>query len=212
MDHVNIPTSKQNNGYQNDDPLTNMSNTLYISSSIFRNLNPTRLSTINQTAHVLFYLGADANRMLYKLKNDHHLRSLSNASKLFLLTGSNNIDPIYYGTASLQVAKHDILLLIRYLKHHFPHTKIYVLNILPREIKGRNDIVSTINTFIQSVCDQSAQLQYVDTFNNNLFTTHYGIRKSHFFKPGPDNVHLNIDGIIRLAKHLKFIAHQNAIQ
>ena len=178
---------------------------------MFRELNATKMSSRKQAAHVFFYPGADAHRMLNKLKSDQHFQSITDASNIFLLTGSNNIDSIYFGSKSLQPAKDDISELVRYLQHHFPQATINLLNILPRETKGRNDVIAAINSYTKSLCERSSshQLKYIDTISNNLFSTRNGMRKSQFFSPnGFDNVHLNNSGISRLAKHLKYIAHQ----
>ena len=44
--------------------------------------------------------------------------------------------------------------------------------------------------------------------HRNLFSFSDGTRKNNFFHPwGSDNVHLNKLGIIRMAKYLKYHAH-----
>ena len=44
--------------------------------------------------------------------------------------------------------------------------------------------------------------------NRNLFSSKNGHRKSNYFlNKGEDNVHFNKLGIVRIAKHLKYCAH-----
>lgn len=207
--YKNMPQQHTQNKELTDN---NTQNTIYISSSMFRGLDRSKMSSKDQTADVFFYPGADAHRMLLRLKADQRFQSLMRTSitKIFLLTGSNNIDSIYYGSKSLQPAYNDISDLVTYLQQRFPQTEINILNILPRQTKGRNDVIAAINSHIKSLCERSAsqQLKYIDTISNNIFSYRNGMQKSQFFSPmGYDNVHLNKSGISRLAKHLKYIAH-----
>ena len=73
------------------------SDTVYVSSSMFTNLDPIKLSTESQNAHVFHFNGANAARMLKKTKDSEKIQALSNKKSvkhIFLLTGTNNIDEI----------------------------------------------------------------------------------------------------------------------
>lgn len=149
--------------------------------------------------------------MLDRLCADPEFRMLNKQSvnKVFLLTGSNNVDAMYFGDKGWQYGFDGISKLIEYLKYHFSSANINVINILPRNTKGRNDIINELNLHIKSLCDKFS-LNYIDTVSINLFSYSHGNRKGEFFsKKGRDNVHLNKLGIIRLARHLKYIAHGN---
>ena len=109
-------------------------NTVYISSSMFRFLDPIQLSSERQMAHVFFYPGADASQMHDRLTQDPKYNELHNYSvqKVYILTGSNNVDNIYLGKKYLQEGTRGISNLIHYLKGHFKQAVINVINILPR--------------------------------------------------------------------------------
>ena len=66
--------------------------TLYISSSMFRHLDPFRMSSKSQSAEVLFYPGADAARMLGQLLHDPKFLGINkkNVKKIFILSGTIN--------------------------------------------------------------------------------------------------------------------------
>ena len=167
------------------------------------------MSSLDQNATVLFYPGADASEMLDRMWNDPKFKALNvhAITKIFLLTGSNNIDDIYSGKTQLQNGLHDISRLINSLRSHFGSAKINSINILPRFTKGKNDIVTELNRGISNICIKYG-LNFIDT--GNLFTDSYGKRRSQFFsKNGRDNVHLSVTGMSRFAKHLKFMAHTN---
>ena len=66
-----------------------------------------------------------------------------------------------------------------------------------------------INSFTNGLIDK---LDYVKSCeiekDRFLFANQHGYRKSHFFShKGSDNVHLNQKGVVRLANHLKYTAH-----
>lgn len=71
-------------------------NVLYISSSMFRHLDPKRLSSNEQVASKLFYPGADAHQMMLRIKKDEQFLKIdrNSISQIFILTGSNNVDVI----------------------------------------------------------------------------------------------------------------------
>ena len=71
--------------------------TLYISSSMFRELDPNKLSTKQQTAEVLYYPGATAEGILSRLHVDNKFRSInpSHVKNVYLLCGTNDVDRIF---------------------------------------------------------------------------------------------------------------------
>ena len=186
-------------------------NIVYISSSMFRFLDGKKLSSNKQNAKVLFYPGADADQMLKRLCSDPDFQALdhSSISKVFLLTGSNNIEGIYKGNKSLQSGKIAITNLTSFLHGHFTKATVNVLNILPRKIKGRNDVINELNLHIKLNCKNQPRIEYIDTETDYVFNDRLGQRKEMFFKWGSDNVHLNDIGIIRLGRHLKYLSHKN---
>lgn len=197
--------------------LTTKPKTLYVSSSMFRHLDPSRLQSDQQEAIKFFYPGADAQRMLNKLQNDKEFLELDRESvtKVFLLTGCNNVDSIYFGNqgSSIKQASHDLSNIIQYFKTQFSSAVINVISILPRKAKGRNDIINLLNTKLYDICFQSTNLSFIDLFENNMFVHRDGTQRKEFFMPSRsnryDDVHLNALGVVRLAKHLKFIAHNH---
>ena len=186
-------------------------NTVYISSSMFRFLDPIQLSSERQMAHVFFYPGADASQMHDRLTQDPKYNELHNYSvqKVYILTGSNNVDNIYLGKKYLQEGTRGISNLINYLKGHFKQAVINILNILPRRTKGRNHVINELNLHIKSLCQKDSKLNYMDTETElHLFSDERGFRKEKYFSLGSDNVHLRRTiGISRLAKYLKYWAH-----
>ena len=190
--------------------------TLYLSDSMFRNLDTTKLSSESQNAIKLFYPGANASQMLSRLKEDPIFKSLEvlEIEKVFVLTGSNNIDNIYYGKngSSLENTINDITNFLNFLKTSIPEAQIYALNILPRKVKGRCDVINIINSSIKSFCNKSLNRTiYLDTCENKMFVHRDGSRREEFFNPpgrfGEDDVHLNPVGVVRLGKYLKYVAH-----
>ena len=190
--------------------------TLYISSSMFRHLDPEKLSSNSQESFVFFYPGASAGQMLLRFRNDPKLRNinLSSVKRVMLLTGSNNVDCIagdqsgrMYHQTTLELTN-----LIEFLKSLVPSASINIINVLPRKCYGRNIAVNQINAYLFDFSKQCENVNFVNTEADRcLFTTKEGFRKSYYFVPDSnriyDNVHLNHAGIVRLAKHLKFTAH-----
>ena len=94
-----------------------------------------------------------------------------------------------------------------------PTSVVNVINILPRITKGKNDIIHELNRQIQNICNEARdrRLYYVDTESDHkLFTDNECVRREEFFVQDDrytDNVHLNGTGIIRLGRHLKYLAH-----
>ena len=187
---------------------------IYISSSMFRFLDASKLSSPNQNAKVFFYPGADSNDMLTRLCADPEFQNLNKKSvnKVFLLTGSNNVDAMYFGKKGWDYGFNGISKLVKYIKYQFSsEVKINVMNILPRSTKGRSDIITELNLHIKHLCDKYL-LNYIDTVSINMFSDSRGNRREEFFSQKCwDNVHLNESGIVRMARHLKYIAYDNKL-
>ena len=95
-----------------------------------------------------------------------------------------------------------------------PNATINVLNILPRNSYQRNLAINYLNNFLYNLSCQYSEINYINTeLNRCLFSTVDGYRRNYYFKPSigniSDNVHLNKYGIVRLSKHLKYIAHNS---
>ena len=107
--------------------------------------------------------------------------------------------------------------MINFVLAQFAYAKINVINILPRANKGRNDIICALNEHIAYICDSNHRLNFIDTeMDFCLFCDRRNQRLSAFFRPpnarnGYDDVHLNEEGVMRLAKYLKYVAHKPTI-
>ena len=88
------------------------------------------------------------------------------------------------------------------------------MNILPRVSRVRNDVINAINEDITVICENNHRLTFLDTESEFcLFSDKQNQRKSSFFRPPRavnehDDVHLNNNGVARLARYLKKIAHK----
>ena len=184
--------------------------TVYISSSIFRELDGGLLSSADQQAQVFYYPGANSTEMLQRLLRDNQFQALDkkHVKKVFLLTGTNYVDAINSNSTSLETAVDGINLICCKLWDMFANARLHIINILPRECNHKNRVVIELNKSIKEMC-YTHGLSYVDTeCINELFSSkHSGVRKNMYFKHGYDNVHLNKLGIARLARHLKYLAH-----
>ena len=110
---------------------------------------------------------------------------------------------------ALTDTSNDIEGFVKHLHQWAPCAAIRILKVLPRESRVRNEVISKINLYTEGLV---GKLDYVKQFeiekDRLLFSDKYGYRKSGFFSNnGSDNVHLNQNGIIRLANHLKYTAH-----
>ena len=149
-----------------------MQHTIYISSSMFRELDPVRLSTDSQKATVLFYPGATAGKILENLLKDDKFTSIQSqhVKKVFLLCGTNNVDRIL----NIKRSQDNIIVnesntqqnlklfentldemeqLISFLQNWAHTASINVLNILPRESSVRNKIINYLNKFLFDFSD-----------------------------------------------------------
>ena len=190
---------------------------IFISSSMFRDLNPAKLTSTSINAHVFFYPGATARQMQARLSADQDFQNLSKrtpVSKIFLLTATNNVDLVCSQKQQFSDVMSEISELVNYICGLFSGTEINLINILPRASRERSDIIRNLNDLIDSLCKKhySRLLKFVDTYSRfHLFSYKNGQRKQDYFKSTHhndfDNVHLNSSGITKLGAHLKHIAH-----
>lgn len=184
--------------------------TIYVSSSMFRHLDPRKLSSKNQRAEVFYYPGANSHQMLQRLTHDPKFIALDKKSitKVFVMTATNNVDAVCSNKMSIEEVFEDMNQLCCTLWQIFPHAKFHLINLLPRVDPTRNAVINDINTFLYNLCLRHG-LTFVDTeCQNHLFyDSKSGLRKSCYFGAGYDNVHLNAKGIARLGRHLKYVAH-----
>ena len=183
--------------------------TIYISSSLFRELDASKLSSSDQRAKVFFYPGANSHQMANRLLQDSEFQSINKKSvkQVFLLTGTNYVDSVSSGSLPLSTAIDGIDEICSKLWTLCVNAQLNVINILPRADNRKNNIVNKLNDAIIEIC-KTQGLNFIDTeYNVRLFSNNYGARRSFYFKRGFDNVHLNRAGITRLGKHLKYLAH-----
>ena len=93
--------------------------------------------------------------------------------------------------------------------NRFQSAKISFVNIPPRVSAIRNHVINLLNEHMKLMTSSFPNLSMISTeLNRNLFVSKDGHRKGIYFSSmGEDNIHFNNDGIIRLAKHLKYLAH-----
>ena len=189
---------------------------VFISSSMFASLDPDKLSSNDVNAHVFFYRGADSYQMMDRLRRDVKVQDLANqksVTKVFLMTGTNNVDNICNNTQSLRDACSSISQTISYVQTLFCTATVNVMNILPRVYENRKKVIGQLNSHIKHlvVKDKSEKINHVDTYTFRMFTSYDGTRKSDLFRKthfnDNDNVHLNTPGVIKLGRHLKYLAH-----
>jgi len=197
-------------------PQTEKPITLYLSSSMFRRLNAEKLSSRLQQAEVFSYPGATAGMMLEKFQQDPRLRKLNTQriQRVIILTGTNNVDRILFENPQEQLdrAQKDIYSLMQFVHAIAPTAFVNFLNILPRHNMDRNIIINELNSFFIFLSNEVDYVNFIDTGHGRyLFSTADGFRKGIYFTSAtrniPDNPHLNNQGVGRLAKHLKYIAH-----
>ena len=208
-------------------PDADSSYSVYISDSMLRGVDASKMSSPTQTAIVLTYPGATAGGIINRLRNDPAFNNLDKLKvrQFYVNCGTNYVDGILGIPRSEQAsfipgdcqtsdllldqAKSEFQKLLNFLHSWSVGATINVLNILPRESFTRNEVINKLNQHISFLCDQYNYAEMIGTeFNRNLFSYRDGNRKNRYFsKKGQDNVHLNKDGIVRIAKHLKYIAH-----
>ena len=220
------------NSDQESTQKTNRDRVLYISSSMFKSLDETRLSSKSTDALVFSYPGATVSSIEEKFRGDKRISHVdpNTIKTIILMCGTNNVDsilgspkhmrdkllsektPYSCDMESMSETFQSIEHFLVYLNEWAPYAKIKVLNILPRESKVRNEVITRINSYIFSLAQRFAFVEHPDSMANRsyLFAYKSGFRKSIFFSSyGSDNVHLNQKGVTRLARYLKYIAHNH---
>ena len=177
---------------------------------MFRYLDPKGLTSKTQQAQVFFYPGANSAQMLERLQLDSNFKALNKhkIKRIILLTGTNYIDSIYSRKIHIRSAVQGINALLSYLWSYFVNAKICVLNILPRFNRSKNEIINDLNREIVNICNSHGLIFASTEVENFLFSTDKGERKCEYFMRGKDNVHLNENGVRRLAKYIKYISHR----
>ena len=204
-------------------PFKQKQDAVYISSSMFADIDPLKLSSDEFNAHVFFYRGADSYQMMDKLRRDTRIQELarkSTVSKVFLLTGSNNVDNVCFNRQSTRDAYSSLSQTISYVQSLFGSAILNVINILPRVTENRKRVtenrkrvIGLLNSHIRNLVgkDKSGRLNLVDTYRYKMFNFSDGTRKADLFRKthinDKDNVHLNNLGVVKLGKHLKYLAH-----
>ena len=108
----------------------------------------------------------------------------------------------------MKKAMKDVTDLINFLHTWSSHSTIYNINILPRTTRVRNEVINHMNNFLSDLSNRLPYVTYIDTvFCRSLFSTYQGFKLNEYFKLGSDNVHLNQSGVVKLGRHLKFVAH-----
>ena len=207
-------------------PQQGQTETLYISSSMFAGLDPWKLTTENQTAHVFSFPGATASDIRYRLMEQQGFLNInqSEVGQIVLMAGTNNVDNvvgaskytraqlipghrIHHGQLEDTINQIDVL--VEYLSTRFPTAKITLMKILPRVSQERNAAINEINYFISSLGERYSNVYPIPAGKmNTMFCKGTGSRIASLFSTkGDDNVHLSSIGLIRLAKYMKFLAH-----
>ena len=226
--HINRTPTKS---YQNEPAPSNVSDgpveTIYISSSMFADLDEAKLSSEHHKVKVFFYRGATAGGILRRLKNDPKFLTINpdNIKQVFIMCGSNDVDSILHVDRNMHTSinvdfknfdihkfnntTNDVKCLVDFIHEWSSNVKINLINILPRASRHRNNVINNINQYIRNICLNNNYLNFIDTeYKLYLFSNSDGYRKSIYFKPiGTDNVHLNKSGVVRFGKHLKYLLH-----
>ena len=214
---------------QSSSNATNKKLTLYIGDSMLRHIKRDKMSSNTQEAEVFCYPGATVAGVLSKLKTDQTFININprNVGKVFLFCGANNTDKILNipfaqnsnfvesnlftsSEEATEIHKSEITELISFIHTWAESTPINFINILPRVSSVRNQVINHLNNHIKHLSNICPYLSMVSTeLDRNLFAFKSGFRKDDFFSSnGLDNVHLNSQGIVRLARHLKYVAHK----
>ena len=200
---------------------------LYISSSMFSGFDPVKLSSRTQNPSVLYYRGSTVEQILSRLKDDPKFQQIdpSTVNKIFVMCGTNNVDKILglpFSKCSSFITSQNVQNNQRLLDQTFsgfndlnsflhqwnPCAMINFINVLPRASRSRNIVINQLNHYLERNCYQSSHNNFINTeIDRHLFSRFSYRRSEYFSKFGTDNVHLNQKGIVRLCKHLKYIAH-----
>ncbi len=184
--------------------------TVYISSSMFRNLNAGKLSSDSQKAAVIYYPGATAGSIQSKLKTDSTFSQIDpkHVKNVFLLCGTNNVDQVLgisrshdknivdnnhtsFSDRKLYNTKTEIQDLIMYLNEWSQSAVINILNVLPRVSRVRNEVINEINSFSCNLANRYTFVNFISTeTNRNMFCDGQGYRNNNLFNfRGRDNIH-----------------------
>ena len=146
--------------------------------------------------------------------------------QIYILCGTNNVDRILrvpkhryrdrdielnIDRHELQKSYEEIWKLASFLHSWAKSATVNFINILPRESIARNTVINYLNSYIHYLTTKCDFMNFINTeLDRSLFSTSDGFRKHRFFSVnGTDNVHLTIEGIVRLGKHLKYVAHSS---
>ena len=200
------------------------SSTIYIGDSIFTDFDPLKLSSEQQEASVFHFNGSDAKRMHNKIKFNERLKALQKESpkvyRAFLLCGANDVENIQLvkGNMLLDQVKQQLKTNVELILQMFPQATLGLVNILPRADPAKQQVANELNDFLENLSTRYGnRVNLIDTYHNGLLSSKRGKERiARFFRSvhpdDTDNVHLNLAGAARLAKHLKFIAHKGYSQ
>ena len=137
--------------------------TIFISSSMFANLDESKLSSEHHKVKILFYRGATAGGILSRLKNDPEFRAIKPEfiKQVYMLCGTNDVDNILniqknmhsnvnVDSSNLDMNRFnrtimDIQCLVDFIHEWSNGVRINILNILPRASIHRNYVINKIN-------------------------------------------------------------------
>lgn len=152
-----------------------------------------------------------------KIKFNERLKSLQKQRKVyrvFLLCGSNDVEEILVkGNSVLEQVQCQLKANVDLLLKMYPQATVGIVNVLPRADPAKMQVVEEINKFLaQTASMYGNKVYFINTYTYGMFTSNRGKnRLARFFRSihadDKDNVHLNLAGIARLGKHLKYIAH-----
>ena len=203
------------------------SKTLYISSSMFSGLHASKLSSSSQEATVLFYRGATAGQILSRLKNDPKFLSINprSVNRIYLMCGTNNVDKILnipfsrcssfvdignvnINKTLLDMTTQEFDQIYHYLHNWNMDATINFVNLLPRVSLARNQVINMLNSYLITECQNTHSANFISTEESRHLFSRNGYRNNKFYSmAGSDHVHLNNLGIVRISKHLKYLAH-----
>ena len=195
-DHEEIPPTADTSISADSENIT-----LYLGDSMFKHFNSQKLSSSSQRAIVINYPGASVGGVLTKLKTDSAFLNINpqNVQKIYLFCGANNVDKALNipfsknsdfidvrhsraSTSAINSIKSEYLELTDFLHKWASSAKINILNILPRESLVRNNVINTLNQYINDLSFKYPFIEIVATENHReLFTFDNGCRKCDFF-------------------------------
>ena len=194
---------------------------------MFSGLHASKLSSSSQEATVLFYRGATAGQILSRLKNDPKFLSINprSVNKIYLMCGTNNVDKILnipfsrcssfvdignvnINKTLLDMTTQEFDQIYHYLHNWNMDATINFVNLLPRVSLARNQVINMLNSYLITECQNTHSANFISTEESRHLFSRNGYRNNKFYSmAGSDNVHLNNLGIVRISKHLKYLAH-----